>query len=68
MFRHQPPTERTLTIVEQNGQHLLELINDLLDLAKIDADKLTLSTTPTHLSSMLQTVGEMVAPRPPETA
>ena len=62
LFRRQPPTERTLTIVEQSGQHLLELINDLLDLAKIDADKLTLSATPTHLSSMIKTVGEMVAP------
>lgn len=63
LFRQQPPTPRTLTIVEQSGQHLLDLINDLLDLAKIDADRLTLHPAPANLSKLLQTVATMVTPR-----
>lgn len=63
IFRHQPPTERTLQIVEQSGQHLLDLITDLLDLAKIEVDKLTLQPTAAELSQIFHDVAMMVKPR-----
>lgn len=66
IFRRQPPTERTLTIVEESGHHLLDLINDLLDLARIEADKLTLQPRPTNLPRLLQTVDNMIRPRAEE--
>ena len=55
-----PDQERKgVQIIHQCGSHLLTLINDILDLSKIEARKLELDPTPLHLPSLIQSVVEM---------
>ena len=42
--------------VEKNGRHLLNLINDVLDLSKIEAGRLTLSLNEYSMQDIIQTV------------
>jgi signal transduction histidine kinase len=48
--------------VERNGKHLLGLINDVLDLSKIEAGQLTLSVADYSLEDIVNAVHAAVAP------
>jgi signal transduction histidine kinase len=51
-----------LTRVQSNGKHLLNLINDVLDLSKIEAGQLTLSLTDYSIKQIVQNVSAAVEP------
>lgn len=41
--------------IDQSGSHLLSLVNDILDMAKIDADSMVLEQTPFDLRECIET-------------
>src|SRR5207248_9700371 len=59
------PTEKMRTVLERlqsNGRHLLGLINDVLDLSKIEAGQLTLSLDDYSLTDVVHGVVSAVEP------
>ncbi len=57
-----PDQRERLRIVHQSGEHLLRMINDVLDLAKIEAGKLELRVAPLALGDLLADVIAAHAP------
>jgi CheY-like chemotaxis protein len=51
---------KAVRIIEESGQHLLRLINDILDLARIDAGKLELVPGEINLGAFLQIVCDTI--------
>jgi PAS domain S-box-containing protein len=58
--------EKYVQIFRRAGDHLLDLINDILDLSKIEASQLELEQRGFSLKDKLEKVTEMVAPRAKE--
>ncbi|MEM7112439.1 MAG: AAA family ATPase [Chloroflexota bacterium] len=55
-----PRQQDGLNIIQKSGDHLLTLINDVLDLAKIESGKLDLHETAFYLPSFLEEIDDMI--------
>ncbi|MDX1696566.1 MAG: CHASE domain-containing protein, partial [Ketobacteraceae bacterium] len=53
----------SLRIVESNGKHLLALINDMLDLSKIEAGKLQIEKEPVDVPKVVAEVVTLMTPQ-----
>jgi CheY-like chemotaxis protein len=58
------PEQRSyVTALRESGQHLLALVNDVLDFAQLGAGKVVLHPTPTDIEAVLRGVTELMSPR-----
>ena len=51
--------KESLNIINRSGEHLLNLINDVLEMSKIEAGKVILNCEPFDLHQLLQTIQQM---------
>lgn len=54
-------TRNAVSIIRKSGNHLLNLINDILDVSRIEADKLHLESAPFFLRSFLDDIADIVS-------
>ena len=58
-----PEQRRYAEIVRDSADHLLSVINDILDLSRLEADRLALDEGNFEIEPLVQSVCEMMAPR-----
>jgi PAS domain S-box-containing protein len=54
--------QKQMTMVQGSSRHLLALINDVLDISKIEAGQMTLSATSFALKPSIENMAKLVAP------
>jgi len=57
---HQPPNPQHLGLMHASGKHLVNVINDLLDFAKLESAGLPISPHPFRLDQMLQATTDLL--------
>ncbi len=63
---HDPVLSDRLAKVDMSARHLLQILNDILDLSKIEAGKMQLEQAPFTLDELLGSCLDMVRPRAEE--
>ena len=58
-----PEQKRGVTIIQESGEHLMSLINDVLDLSRIEEGQLELSEESFHLPRLLDSVCGLIEVR-----
>jgi signal transduction histidine kinase/CheY-like chemotaxis protein len=58
-----PSQRQKIEIIEKSGAHLLALINNILDISKIESNAMTLQTEDFELVSLVKSIGVMLGVR-----
>jgi PAS domain S-box-containing protein len=70
LMRHDPQLTQAqrenLDIINRSGEHLLTLINDVLEMAKIEAGQVRLGRAPLDMGILVRDVGDMMSMRAKE--
>jgi len=61
-----PALSEQLAKIDKASRHLLHVINDILDLSKIEANRLEIARLPFRLGSVIENVGSLLGPRATE--
>jgi len=61
-----PAQSKMLDIINRSGEHLLSLISDILDVARIEAGKATVTLEACDLGEMMRDLYDMMVPRATE--
>lgn len=61
--RFGPDEKKKVEIIQNSGEHLLTLINDVLSISKIEAGHVTIVDAPFHLSRMVSSVVDLMRQR-----
>jgi len=59
----QPDQHRSLLLIHRSGRHLLALIDDVLDLSKVESGHLTVDKLPVDLGSLVHDLTEILGAR-----
>ncbi len=61
-----PDQKKKLSVINSSGEHLLSMINDILDLSKIEAGRIKLEDNPFDLLTLLKEIGAIIKSRAEE--